>query len=335
MPFTYVNSFASQQSLALAREIVVAYNKRRLVCGLSTYDGLAAGSDCFDFFSVLQAGIEGMVTYFSNKNLTLTGQTSLPVNYSTTAAGMTGIGLSQTGYWRRIPNGSTNSLNWRSYGDTSFSYGRIQNGDEYGPWLWLDLQNALSGLTRIVKSCSADQAYFEQYDRSEPTVWDSLPSWEGVGSPDETIKTPLGRPGIYINKGRNMSYIGGNVDQINANVNNILYTGPYTPPTGTASCASKIIALVNNSSNYVFPSLTGFSSSDIGKMVSYVATKTDTTAYAWTLFSPTRWVWSWADISTLVPWSEVTEEDNMVGKSFSIGDQCLVHDYNFSDGSTT
>ena len=335
MAFTLINSYSSIQSLSLATEICVAYNKRRLVCGLSTFS-LSEGVDVWDFFHTLQAGIEEMIPYFADNTPALAGQTALPSNYASVSAGMTDLGLTATGYWRRIPDTGQSSLGWWNYGDASYSYGRCEDGDLMGPWLWLDLQNTLKNLTRQIKSVTPDYLWTDTYTNNEDTVWEEVPTWEGVGSPDTTIdELEAGSASLYINKARNKSYMDGTYDQIQASLRNYRYSCPYTPVTGTGGCAAYVVSIVNPTTDYVFPSITGLTSEDIGKTVTTAATRTTDTAYGWVIKRPDYWTKTWADISSELAWSDCTEPDEWYGKYLGYSSHCMALNYSFSDGSTT
>jgi len=330
MPFSSISADSSVQDLALAQEIVTAYNKRRVACGLAEYS-VAEGDDCYSFFHALQSGIESMITYFGDADAALAGQSALPTKYASTDAGMTDLGLTSAGYWRRLPQDVQSSLGWQNYGESCYSYGKVQNGDIMGPWLWQDLMTALSGLTRMVKTCDAYDSFHDGYSRSvDVTDPPSTPTWEGVGSPDLTIKTDGAYAFISVDKRRNKY----DQDTVNAQFCNLRETGSYIPVSGSASCAANIVSRIqSNAVNSTFPTITGLTSDLIGKTVVYAATKNDeaNTAYAWVFKSPEAFTFTWADITAVLPWSDCVNDAVWYGKFFQFDAHCLVLDYDFAD----
>lgn len=140
MSFTAITNDTSWQDLAIATEIAAAYDKRRTACGMSLYGIPTNDVKVRDFIYAMQSGIEEMAVKFGNYDDVLDGQSTLPQNW-TVAAAMTKAGLTNAGYWRRIPNGSHSPAD-------AFSYGKIQAKDEAGPWLFQDIETALAALRR-------------------------------------------------------------------------------------------------------------------------------------------------------------------------------------------
>jgi hypothetical protein len=160
MAFTAIDGDTSWQDLAVAEELAEGYNLRRSVFGLSTVSTPTQASQVFAFVQALQNGIEEMMGYdyygygeyygwlLNTAALsTYTGQSVYPTPL-TLATGMTAAGLTASGYWRRIAEGGTQPAVWTNYAAAGWSYGKITDKDLAGPWLFKDLQVALSVLTR-------------------------------------------------------------------------------------------------------------------------------------------------------------------------------------------
>lgn len=160
MAFTVIDGDTSWQDLAVAEELATSYNLRRSVFGLSTIATPTQASLVFAFVQALQNGIEEMMGYdyytygeyygwlLNTAALsTYTGQSVYPTPL-TLATGMTAAGLTASGYWRRIAEGGTQPAVWANYGAAGWAYGKITDKDLAGPWLFKDLQVALSALTR-------------------------------------------------------------------------------------------------------------------------------------------------------------------------------------------
>lgn len=141
-PFTAVGTWSSLQDRTHANEIVLAYSERRQVRGASVIAPLAGGDNAQDteFWRGMQEWIDwsvgGWVDYMSGP-FTLYEKPPWPAEYIllywTLATFRAAAGLHPDG-WRRSTNGM------------DFSYGTIQSGDIRGPWIFEDLQKALSVL---------------------------------------------------------------------------------------------------------------------------------------------------------------------------------------------
>jgi hypothetical protein len=195
MAFTIIDSDTSWQDLAIAAEIAASYNLRRLVFGLSAVAVPTDATKVFDFVSALQDGIEEMMGYdyyglgayygwlLNTAALsTYKNQSSYP-SPMTVSQAMTAAGLTASGYWRRIADSGTQPETWTNYAATGWSYGKIQDKDLAGPWLFKDIQLALSALTRVklrhtqgrIKSGSASGT------TSIPSTAISWGSWSSSG----------------------------------------------------------------------------------------------------------------------------------------------------------
>jgi len=152
MAFTLIDSDTSWQDLAIAAEIAASYNLRRTLMGLSTIADPTADTTVYDFVLAIQTGIEAMAAdAWINNSGSLSGfegQSAYPSKL-THAQAKTSAGLTESGYWRRIADEGTQPATWTDYDATGWSYGKITDKDLAGPWLFKDIQLALSALTRV------------------------------------------------------------------------------------------------------------------------------------------------------------------------------------------
>lgn len=72
-------------------------------------------------------------------------------------AGITPEGSATFGF-RRATSWDPETDDWTDISDPMFSYGLMQKGDIIGPWIMVDLQNALSALKNTVKSVTLSPA---------------------------------------------------------------------------------------------------------------------------------------------------------------------------------
>lgn len=173
MAFTFIDGDTSWQDLAIAQEIVTSYNLRRSLCGLATIATPDANTEVFDFITDLQEGIEEMAAgrWFDTAGALAdyVGQASVP-SVMTLAQAMTLAGLTASGYWRRIAEGGTQPAAWTDYSDAGWSYGRISDKDLAGPWLFKDIQLALSALTRYSLNVSSVRGKYYDYSLGTPPI---------------------------------------------------------------------------------------------------------------------------------------------------------------------
>jgi hypothetical protein len=180
MAFTVIDGDTSWQDLAVAQELAASYNLRRAVFGLSTVSAPTEASLVFAFVQALQNGIEEMMGYdyygygeyygwlLNTAALsTYTGQSDFPTPL-TLATGMTAAGLTASGYWRRIAEGNTQPATWTNYAAAGWAYGKITDKDLAGPWLFKDLQLALSALTRAQLLPTQSRKKTASYSGSAP-----------------------------------------------------------------------------------------------------------------------------------------------------------------------
>lgn len=157
MGWTTITANTSWQELAIAQEIATAYNLRlsvltateRINMGVSAISPSEAMT-VFDFVHTVQLGIESTAKYWSKASADLTGGDDYPESFAFTEDFMTEAGLTEEGYWRRIADSGTQPNNWTVYDASGWSYGLITSRDLAGPWLFIDLQKALSAMTRRI-----------------------------------------------------------------------------------------------------------------------------------------------------------------------------------------
>lgn len=188
MAWTSITSDTSWQDLSVANEIATAYNKRAAVVGedkLETRLGVTSigtGVSVYSFVRSCQTGIQALALKFADPDATLTGLSASPAKYASVSAMMTDAGLTKSGYWRRIADDGSNPNPWTSYSATGWSYGLITSKDLAGPWLFKDIQTALTKLTRIIKPISPSSptqdhpdTYYESSFNVYATPGPSLP----------------------------------------------------------------------------------------------------------------------------------------------------------------
>lgn len=182
MGWTAITTDTSWQELAIAQEIATAYNKR--VAALTSAEQKAAGVSeiapsenmtVFDFVSAVQTGIEAMAPYWGDPGQALYGSTVVPSNYADAQSLLASAGLTESGGWRRIADGGTQPEDWTSYTAPGWSYGKIADKDLAGPWLFIDLQLALSAMTRQLLSSSRCSARRHRLPESSSSYYGSWP----------------------------------------------------------------------------------------------------------------------------------------------------------------
>ena len=158
MAWTTISADTSWQDLAVAEQIVRAFNKRvlalteaeRTLAGVSLiFESRDANEndEVFDVVYALQDGIEKLYWLFADPTSAVSAAGG---PYDTLADFQSAAGLTGTGIWRRIAAVGTQPAEWTDYAAAGWAYGKIQDGDLAGPWLWIDLQNALDVLKRRV-----------------------------------------------------------------------------------------------------------------------------------------------------------------------------------------
>jgi hypothetical protein len=160
MAWTNVTIDTSWQNYDIAKEIADAINLRLdLVAGGGTiYDSHKIdplGMTVHEFVSDAQLEIEFLVGTDSFYSMvpafaSYVGQSTYPYPYQLVSEVHTDISMYNG--WRRVPDdGTPQPANWEAYDDPSFvgNYGRIENFDMAGPWLFKDLQVTLAAMKRI------------------------------------------------------------------------------------------------------------------------------------------------------------------------------------------
>jgi len=210
MGWTAITTDTSWQELAAAQEIAAAYNKR--VAALSETERTAKGVEeispgesmtVFDFVLAVQTGIEAMANRFSDPELDVEDFAdpifSAPSHlyvYADAQGLFDAAGLTGTGGWRRVAEGDAAPNPWTEYGAAGWVYGKIQDKDLAGPWLFKDLQAALSKLCRRIGPI--DPIYFYMYATEFAVNYDAPPAWPTLPSPsyarDDYAPPEIGHP---------------------------------------------------------------------------------------------------------------------------------------------
>lgn len=192
MGWTTIDGNTSWQELAIAQEIATAFNARALafrsIMGYSTPAAISPDDDMtvFDFVYAVQYGVEFMAQeLWCDPDATLAGQDAVIAPYGSTAAFMTAAGLTQEGYWRRVPEGDSAPNPWGSYTGSGWLYGKITDKDLAGPWLFKDLQTALAKMTRVVTYAGWVNGFWCQAfgsGQSEPPYPAGVPPYNYYGT---------------------------------------------------------------------------------------------------------------------------------------------------------
>jgi len=174
MAFETITSDTKINSLRIAKQLYVAYAHR--MAALRIRYSIASeyvtepdtDTNLFTFLAGLQKFVQEQAARFYDPSATLDGEASLPSDMTFAGAAFaSATGLSETGRWRRVPDGTNppSLANWANYDDTVYSYGAITLLDVAGPWLWQDLISAFEKLTRI--EYLDDSAQKEDYGDAE------------------------------------------------------------------------------------------------------------------------------------------------------------------------
>lgn len=155
MAWRVIDGNTSWQDLAVAQEIATAYNLR--VAALGSLAREAASVEeispteemtVYGFVDRVQRGIERMAIFWADSTAALSGGYDYPATFESKNALLQAAGLTQSGGWRRIPEGGVQPEGWASYTAPGWSYGRMVDKDLAGPWLFIDLQVALIVMRR-------------------------------------------------------------------------------------------------------------------------------------------------------------------------------------------
>lgn len=141
--FTTIATGDDLQLLTPLNEIVSSWYERRQAIGDTTViPALAAGDDIQDhqFWQDIQDWCTAECVHFVNDGVGVSGST---ITMFTAATWKNAAGIGNG--FRRV-TGTTPPADWTDYEDIAYSYGIIEAGDMFGPWLYVDLQNALKAL---------------------------------------------------------------------------------------------------------------------------------------------------------------------------------------------
>jgi len=195
MSFSPITVDTSWQDLAIAKEIAVALNKRIAAVGapctleellhITSFD--TDRVSVYDFVQTCQAEIESLCTRFCNAGLDKVADGVLISTFPNTETFMSVAGLpwhNGNHGWHRMPNGQTPVDEWPDYSNWT-TKGKIQPKDLAGPWLFKDLEIALSALTRVVTHTSWDIDHMRKIaigdstgPYGDPTLIPSVPAFE-------------------------------------------------------------------------------------------------------------------------------------------------------------
>jgi hypothetical protein len=195
MAFTTININTSWQDLAIAVEIANSYNLRRRLKNLEPIAVPDQDVKVFDFILAIQSGIEAMATTWMDNAGAITDYqygASGSIAPETEADLMALAGLTESGYWRRVPVDGDKPADWTEYDDAAYSYGKIQDGDMAGPWLFKDIQLVMQKMTRHYwhgnldyrSKIAADVTNTPPIDNTALTWsdWDSGATWRNMYS---------------------------------------------------------------------------------------------------------------------------------------------------------
>jgi len=216
MAWTLIDLDTSWQDLPVAVQIWDQYDRRqRVLADLYTYpEGttvvspivaplLQPDSDVtvFDFIKQMQENIEQMATDIwvdptidlaSIYNVEVPPSVSDPTHLTWTKDEyMTEAGLTATGYWRRLDEEDNLPTDWGQYDGAGFSYGQIQDKDMAGPWLFQDLQTALTKMTRTYLVGEATASQPKESNTTIITDWVASSAWGACDTNDDVVLDPF------------------------------------------------------------------------------------------------------------------------------------------------
>lgn len=196
--FTTITGTQDLQALSIINEIMNAYSERSQAIWGSSVADIVAGTDIQDhaFWETIQTWCETNCTSFVDHTATIIGETSVPMFTLTTWQDVAGI---PNGF-RRV-EGDLWPTDWTDYGNSAFTYGRIQAGDILGPWLWVDLQNAFKALKWTLLSDSVGGAVAGnrqyKYVYTEGTKAQHEIDWQNASWSDTTERNVYGANSYY------------------------------------------------------------------------------------------------------------------------------------------
>ena len=154
--FTPITAGVDWQALSIVNEIVLAWRERVAVASNNPIGAvMAAGDDIQDkdVWEDMQLAVDGWATTFVDHTTSpFGGDASVPK--FTLASFRTEAGLNSSG-WKRATEWVPGAVDGTWQNDVTFSYGVMQAGDIIGPWIFDDLQKALSTLKWTERSGSS------------------------------------------------------------------------------------------------------------------------------------------------------------------------------------
>lgn len=193
MAFETITSDTKINSLRIAKQLYVAYAHR--MAALRIRHSIASeyvtepdtDTNLYAYLKGLQDFVIAQAIHFHDPDITLDGAAAYPSDMTFTGSTFATVtGLSETGRFRRVPDGTNppTLANWANYDDAAYSYGGITLLDVAGPWLWQDLISAFEKLTRI--EYLDDIAQKETYGDYEETGYAQAASNPLTGNIDWT-----------------------------------------------------------------------------------------------------------------------------------------------------
>lgn len=338
MAFTSITADTACNKLSLALQAAVAINKRCLALGQPAYftQMPTAGTNLKSFIHDAQSHVESLLAltqqFFADPALTLAGQSSLPGAWGVSAC-MAAAGLTESGYWRRIPPGGSKPADWSDYADDAFSYGQAEDADLIGPWIWADLFSVLSKMTRMTYDpdpAIGNSRHDAEYVATALKVEDTYAGeFELSGTVAVTVAanaTPVSGS-VTVSKFRNSGLYS-----IQGEVGNHFVRFPRYNVLGAAETYT--VVFIPRGDN-VFPEITGVINDGVTNTSSNFELETGHIL---------KWFWAppsvingaaipWATLSAKLPWPATDNSSASLDISYSGSDMCLVTDYDFNDGS--
>lgn len=325
MGWTAIDINTSWQDLAIAQEIAAAYNLRADACGADHIEATGAVT-VYDFVRAAQLGIGSMLalqgggTFWADPSGRYTGSTSGSVwdNVWDFSAFMTYVGLYGNGVfpgWRRVTeySGGVVPANWESYHAwadtvTGGDFGVIEDKDLAGPWLFIDLQTALSGLTRL---CVLTAMYTSKY-----SVGSGIPM--SPSTPQNTEQTGYNYAQATVSKAK----ISGSQYSQSAEYR----SSSFSLESTSASKTVRAVALAWTDGHTFYDFGTGYVQGEYNVLVN--STWTDSTATSFTSLVFGQTLANWAALLDELPWAGIGADETQTIELLITG-SCWVVDYLF------
>lgn len=172
--FTTPSPATQWQALSFLNPILTSLREHQSALSQSLTSLVVAGQNIqgYTLWSGIQTWLQTYCASYVDHSQTVTGAASLPM--FTLATWRSLAGMHPSGF-RRVP-GASPPASWTNLSDSAYSYGLIQPGDMFGPWLFDDLQRGLDILRWVPL----------------PVTWStaSLTYNENEGSQDEDEEDP-------------------------------------------------------------------------------------------------------------------------------------------------